>query len=112
MELSWRIEDEDGQTRGCQDRPGPLGTVRLLAERIDATGEYSSEEWDCDRRHGVTEFEIAEGRWGMELVVTCEDGSAAGVLVPDPIVRDVRAGEVVQLNALLIVLQDGSCPSL
>lgn len=107
MELSWTIQNLDGDARQCED--GPLETVRLHAQRSDAEGVYV-EEWACDRYHGVTRFEIPEGRWNMDLRVRCVGGGPADVLVPDPIVREIREGEVVQLNALLIVLQDGTCP--
>ncbi len=113
MELSWDIQDESGIRRRCDEGPGEaLGTVQLRGQRLDASGSFASEEWECDRNHGVTKFEIAEGRWAFDLQVLCEDFRVADVRVPDPIVRDVRDGEVVQLNALLIVLQDGtgSCP--
>ena len=113
MELSWEIQDEMGIGRQCDDGPGaPLGSVQLRGERLDLPGSFGSDEWECDRHHGVTKFEIAEGRWAFDVQVLCQDFRVADVRVPDPIVRDVRDGEVVQLNALLIVIRDGtgSCP--
>ena len=115
MELSWDIQDEMGIRRDCDDGPGePLGSVQLRGQRLDASGTFASDEWECHRpdHHAVTKFEIAEGRWAFDLLVLCQDFRLADVRVPDPIVRDVRDGEVVQLNALLIVVQDGtgSCP--
>jgi hypothetical protein len=109
VELSWTIQNVRGEGRRCQD--GALGAVQLHAALVEGGLEYASEAWDCDRYHGVTKFEIPEGRWRMDLAVLCGDGAAAQVGVPDPIVRDVREGEVVQLNALLIVLQ-GQCPTI
>ena len=113
MELSWEIQDEAGIRRRCDEGPGtPLGSVQLRGERLDQPDIFASDEWDCDRRHGVTKFEIEKGRWAFDLQVLCADFRIADVRVPDPVVRDVRDGEVVQLNALLIVVQDGtgSCP--
>jgi hypothetical protein len=109
VELSWTIQDLDGDGRRCD--AGPFESIQLTATRVDAEDDYASDAWACDRYHGVTKFEIPEGRWAMELLVRCVGGDVANVGVPDPIVRDVRDGEVAQLNALLIVLQDGTCPS-
>jgi len=113
VELSWEIQDDVGDGRDCPD--GPLGSVQLTGIRLDAASvEFDSEEWECDRHHGVTKFEVDEGRWSFDLIVRCVDFRIADVRVPDPIVRDVQDGMVVQLNALLIVIQNGfgSCPPL
>src|SRR3972149_6976577 len=116
VELSWTIRAVGGdqRQRHCQDASGhgPIGAVRLVANQVECgagCAERRPAPWACDDYHGTTRFEIPEGKWSLAIAVQCQNGTDAtepGVRVPDPIVRDIRFGEVAQLNALIILLDE------
>lgn len=104
VELSWTIQDTQGERRDCGD--GPLGVIRLQGQGPGGV-MWISDDVDCEKNRLATSFQIDPGRWTFWLDPRCTSGMAADVNVPDPITRDIVDGQVAQLNALLIVIQPG-----
>ncbi|MBL4635431.1 MAG: hypothetical protein JKY56_16340 [Kofleriaceae bacterium] len=72
-----------------------------------------SREFNCNEFTGVTLFEIKEGRTEFFVQPICDDGLPAAANTfqsPAAIVRTVREGEIVTLNALLIVVSEPDEP--
>jgi hypothetical protein len=118
VELSWSIRTLDGQPSDCASHG--LEAIQLEGVCLaDDQGEPCVQErlwsWPCLRYRGSTRFVVPPGRWRFGIRALCEEGQARDVAdarVPDPIVRDVELGEVVQLNALLIEIDRGCEPAL
>jgi hypothetical protein len=95
-ELTWSLRTFEGESSeatnsatGC--RPGKF------------------REFSCKEETGVTLFEIEPGSTRFHVEPLCQDGLVAEegtYQVPPEIVRTVRDGEVVTLDALLIVVTD------
>ncbi len=110
-ELTWSLRTFAGESSGCID--ANISTVRLCWTSIDSgvsgCRPGSLREFDCQEGTGVTLFEISPGRTRFWVEPVCEDGQPASLgtyQVPPDIVRTVRDGEVVTLDALLIVVTD------
>lgn len=125
VELSWTVHDTSGRTVECKDIG--LAEVELTCLTVPELGEAVQLEpcrtgsgtergrnaWTCGRLGGSTAFDIAPGNRQFRISAVCRSGSpAAETRYPDPILRDVVEGEVVQLNALLIEVRDTglACP--
>lgn len=118
VELAWSVRDSSGRSAACERTStapafnDALGEVSLCARActvmVDGAcvGDETCpiETWDCDRGRGTTRFEVTAGRKELWIRVTCRDGSAANVVLPEAIVRDIADGEVTQLNAILITV--------
>src|SRR5262249_28716806 len=106
VELEWTVRTEDAQPTDCQTEG--IATVALCYEDCDnqASGECAGATqcpfatFACTRGHGATDFSIPPGRKAFYITAACGDGRAAGVRVPEPVVRDITDGNVTQLNAL------------
>lgn len=64
--------------------------------------------FDCNVKRGVSGFEVPPGRVLFWLRPLCADGQPPtedAYLVPPPVVRTVESGQVVTLNALLVVVE-------
>lgn len=115
VELSWSLLTFDGQ---------PIVGDDCLGANIDRVRLNWDENPELeDRNHGFTDFECTAYRGITDFVITVEDPatqppyllwiepvcannlvSPAGTFeVPAPISRNMREGEVVTLNSLLIV---------
>ena len=126
VELSWSIRNLDGESAGCDlessdgaDDFADIADIRICWEPVLDDGELIgacdpvlSTRFDCLSGRGVTGFEIAEGKTALWIEPVCEvtDVTPTGQYeVPAPIVRDVTSGQVVTLNALLIVAAPDAC---
>lgn len=120
VELSWSLRSFAGESiQACRD--ARIEEVRLCWTPLEADGGEVSggcrppnlESFACEAENGVTGFEIPPGRTSLEIQPVCAGGRPAerGTYdVPPPIVRRVREGKVVTLNALLIVASTCSDP--
>jgi hypothetical protein len=110
VELSWSLRTLDGKPVNGGCGAANIATVRLFW-RSAAEGETQSEgvaDFACKANRGATDFVIAEGEQLLRIEPVCDSGSAPlqnTYKVPPPIRRQVRAGEVVTVNALLIVVE-------
>src|SRR6266568_783677 len=108
VEFEWTVRTEDARPTSCTLEA--IGTVslcvqhcaQLVAGVCSGTLQCPFASFPCDRLHGATDFSIAPGRKALTITATCVDGRAAGVRVPEPVVRDITEGDVAELNALLI----------
>jgi len=133
VELSWTLRDFDGNRTDCG--PSNIESVRVcwqglgdaglpaqsdcVAVATDAGFLEQFREFDCTASRGVTRFEIRPGRTALFVEPVCQGGvePQGPFQVPPPIVREVKDGQVVTLNQLLIVVsntasadQDRTCP--
>ncbi len=133
VELSWSIRNFDGEAASCDLRTADGSTdfadiadIRICWEPVAEDGEFSgacdptlNTRFDCRSAHGVTGFEIAPGDTALWIEPLCEvmgprpgpgpTPTVGKYEVPAPIVREVTSGEVVTLNALLIVAAPEAC---
>lgn len=132
VELSWLLQDFDGQDVKCIDarvqtirvcwvpidRDAGETEARCAIVRRDAGIENLYRDFDCVEQRGVTRFELPPGENAVFVQPVCQGGQTptGRVQVPPPIVRDVGSGEVVSLNQLLLVVEpdcegsDCTCP--
>lgn len=119
-ELTWSLRTFEGERcRGddCGCDLADIDKVRLCwnfgTEGDSACRPGQFREFQCEEETGVTLFEIPPGSARFKVEPLCQDGLPARVgtyQVPPEIVRTVRDGEVVTLDALLIVVTDpGTC---
>jgi hypothetical protein len=114
VELSWSIFTVGGDATTCE--VSRIDHVTLVYTNTDAdaggSGQFAR-SFPCSDGKGATSFTIPRGRYAIEIQPKCADESDADTTVPSPIVRDIVDGEVAQLNALLIVVDDPqgvACP--
>jgi hypothetical protein len=110
-ELTWSLRTFEGESSDCAE--ARISKVRLCWNAIDSgvsgCRPGTLREFGCEEETGVTLFEIPPGSTRFSVEPICQDGQPATVgtyQVPSDIVRTVREGEVVTLDALLIVVTD------
>lgn len=110
-ELTWSLRTFRGESSGCEE--SRVEMIRLCwnagAEGDTGCRPGNFRDFACLEETGVTLFEIAPGPTRFFVQPICLDGAAAQTgtfQVPPEIVRNVREGEVVTLEALLIVVTD------
>lgn len=91
-----------------------IGYVGLRLEALDGRVDPCSADpercrFPCERKVGTTTFFIPEGEHAISLQAQDLSGAvlgpATGVNVPAPVVRQVRSGELVDLDVNLIVVE-------
>jgi hypothetical protein len=110
-ELTWSLRTFEGESSDCRETK--IKKVRLCWNEVANTDTGCSSgkfrEFDCKEETGVTLFEIEPGATRFRVEPICADGLVAAsstYQVPPEIVRTVKEGEVVTLDALLIVVTD------
>ena len=115
VELSWTLRTPDGEPNQCGR--ASIDNVRLCWKANDEPGQTCDGQasFDCEEQRGFSRFEVAPGATRLWIEPLCEDTlvvpDPATYEVPAPVVRQVETGEVVTLNALLIIATDnaGGC---
>lgn len=118
VELSWKLRARTGSDEtflSCVIALEPTNQVVEVA-RIqldwDVGGEVGRRSWPCDDDHGVTRFELPEGRAALAVSPVCATGEVAEprtFSAPAPEQRDVIAGNTVSLGAVELLLEVSSC---
>ena len=125
-EFSWSIRSADGRASSCDLRLPNGGGDRPDIESVELCWEPAPDGtspslvcnrgrlavFACSLSRGATDFVIDEGRTAFWIEPLCADGDPLQpdlVEVPAPIVRDVSKGEVVTLDALLIIADASGC---
>jgi hypothetical protein len=110
-ELTWSLRTFNGESSNC--KLANVSHMRLCWNSVEdgdsgcRPGQFR--DFECIQETGVTLFEIPPGSAKFNVVPICEDGFRAAdgtYQAPSEIVRTVRDGEVVTLDALLIVVTD------
>lgn len=110
IELSWSLRSFTGDPIDQCANAG-IDTIRVWWEADDETGRPAFTDFVCEESRGVTGFEVPEGATRVWVEPVCTDGTEAApgtYQAPAPIVRDVSNGDVITLNALLIVVSDNT----
>lgn len=110
VELSWSLRTFEDTTTSCAQ--ANVNEIRLIWEDASDSPDGGNRpgthaDFDCVENRGVTGFDVPEGDQLLRVQPICEDGNPATehtYEVPPPILRQVRAGEVVTLNSLLVVV--------
>lgn len=116
VELSWSFQTFQGGfiDDDCSDTN--VGEVRLSWMSAPWSESMSSgiTAFPCEAFRGITDFIIVEGPQLLSIAPVCVGdvvpAAARSYEVPAPILREVRTGEVVTLDSLLIVIDDVSIP--
>ena len=112
-ELTWSLRTFEGERQRDSCSKAKISKVRLCWNEVTNAntgcrpGKFR--EFDCEAETGVTLFEIEPGPTRFRIEPLCADGQVAAentYQVPPEIVRTVTEGEVVTLDALLIVVTD------
>ncbi len=114
VELSWSLRTPEGEPNSCS--ASRIGKVRLCwapAGDMVARVCEGSRTFGCIEERGFSRFEIEPGETAFWIEPLCADTSVvpepASYEVPPPILRAVSAGQVVTLNALLIIATGADC---
>ncbi|MCC6751029.1 MAG: hypothetical protein IT371_25475 [Deltaproteobacteria bacterium] len=111
LEAGWELRGFDGRRIGCTE--GGVGAVRFTLQPMAGGGDPCATEascrFDCDRGVGTSGFVIPEGRYAVAILPLDLEGKPLtvqhGVRVPLPVVRDLREGELTNLNVNLIIVE-------
>jgi len=116
VELSWSLRTPEGDPNSCLG--ATIEKVRLCWSPATEQGVRvceGSRTFACVDERGFSAFEIEPGPTAFWIEPLCEDTlivpDPATYEVPPPLIRTVSEGQVVTLNALLIVATDSRCNS-
>lgn len=108
VELSWALRSTRDQ--GIDDcAGGAIARIRLYWDT--GSNEYFT-SFPCEENHGVTAFDLPEGRVSLWVRPECGnrlEPDSELYVTPPPIVRSVTAGEAVTLDAVLLVVKIDDC---
>lgn len=118
MELSWKLRAVTGSDRtflSCN--VGIAGTGRVTHIRLDweVDGASAFRQWQCDDNHGVTGFELPEGKALLRVSPVCTFDSVQTVagtetyIAPAAEQRSVIAGNTVSLGGVELLLVVSDC---
>lgn len=102
VEVSWSLQVPAGAGVSCEEA---LVESMRLYWRVD--GAVAFKAWPCERAHAVTTFEVPVGSAELWMEPACANGQAAAegtFFAPAPLVRDIAAGEVVRIDAVVVQL--------
>jgi len=114
VELSWKLRAATGSDVTFLDcAVGVEGAGRVTHIRLDwdVDGVADFRQWRCEDDHGVTGFELPEGRALLRVRPVCGDREAAAgtYIAPAPEQRTVIAGNTVSLGGVELLLEVSSC---
>lgn len=117
VELSWKLRAKAGSTAtflDCSFDLSPDGSAEISKIRLEWTvnGMTGASSWACGEDHGVTGFELPEGKALLSVTPICADGDEAApntYSAPAPEVRDVIAGNTISLQGVELLLEVSSC---
>lgn len=114
VEARWTLRTIDGRAVACTDDRARISTIRFVlapqdGDAIDdpcAVGTTCL--FPCDPGVGTTPFVIPEGSYAMSLLPLDETDtpldSSDGITVPAPTVRQIRRGQLTNLNVNLFIV--------
>jgi hypothetical protein len=118
VELSWKLRAATGSDRTFLDCNVDIAGARAVTHiRLDweVAGITDFRQFECDEAHGVTAFELPEGRALLRVspVCTFDDVQMAAAsetyIAPAPEQRTVIAGNTVSLGGVELLLVVSDC---
>ncbi len=118
VELSWALRNFEGnRIRLCDDARVRWIQLAWKSADDDGTGAVGPADgtlrFECVENRGVTNFVVPPGPQLLWIEPVCSGGDtpAGPFQVPAPIRREIVAGTVVTLDALLVVADEcATCP--
>jgi hypothetical protein len=118
VELSWKLRAVSGSTATFLDCAITLAATNQVVDVAkiqldwDVDGETGVRSWPCDDDHGVTKFELPEGRALLRVSPICANDTVAQpstFRAPAPEQRNVIAGNTISLGGVELLLEVSSC---
>jgi len=114
VELSWKLRATTGADQTFLDcsvavpGAGPVAFIRL---DWDVEGVLGFRQWRCEDDHGVTKFELPEGRALLRVSPVCTANAASPdtYIAPAPGQRRGIGGNTVSLGGVELLLEVSSC---
>ncbi|GAB4557994.1 MAG: hypothetical protein Tsb0020_02610 [Haliangiales bacterium] len=114
VELSWALRNFEGnRIRLCDDARVRWIQLAWRSAEDDGTGADGTLRFECVENRGVTNFVVPPGPQLLWIEPVCSGGDTptGPFQVPAPIRREIIAGTVVTLDALLVVADEcATCP--
>lgn len=112
VEARWVLRNTRGVAVDCADEVAQIAAIRFallpVASGDDPCAVGDACRFSCRSGVGTTPFVIPAGRYAISLRPLDADGEALaledGVQVPAAILREVRLGELTNLNVNLIIV--------
>lgn len=112
VEARWVLRNVGGIAVSCDASEAQISAIRFELVPQDSGDDPCLDErscrFPCDSGVGTTHFVIPEGRYAISLRPLDATGEPLttqdGIQVPAPIIREVRAGQITNLNANLIIV--------
>jgi hypothetical protein len=116
VEARWVLRTNSGIALTCDDDRARIDAIRFIldlqneeANGADPCGDDPRCEFRCERGVGTTPFFIPDGMYAISLQVLDANATALGprdgVIVPSALVRQVRTGQLTNLNVNLIIVE-------
>ncbi len=116
VEIDWLVRSTDGRAIGsCACADPAIARVRFAVVPQSGGADWCEGReactFSCDRQTGATSFAVPPGRYALSIIPidasgqdlrVATDGRANIVMVPAPILRDIRFGQPTHLPALLM----------
>ncbi len=114
VELSWKLRAATGSEHtflDCSVDVTGAGRVAFIRLDWEVDGVADFRRWPCGDDHGVTGFELPEGRALLRVSPVCADKDAAPetYIAPAAEQRTVIAGNTVSLGGVELLLEVSSC---
>lgn len=115
VELSWKLRPASSSLEDkfvdCNSGKPLTGEVRDIVLHWVVNGDEGAQAWRCEFNHGVTGFDLAEGKAQLWVTPACVSGDAAPdtYIAPAMVERRVVRGETVSLGAVEMVVAVSEC---
>jgi hypothetical protein len=113
VEARWVLRNARGIAVSCTDNSARISTIafQLTPSEPDASDPCAEDprcRFACVRGVGTTPFIVPAGSYRVSLIPLDDEGQdldpSMGVITPAPITRQVRLGELTNLNVNLIIV--------
>ncbi len=116
VELSWKLRPRSSSLEDkfvdCDSMQPGTGVIERMRLDWSVGDVHGIDTWPCSDSHGVTGFELPEGRALLSVTPVCRSGLLAApgaYIAPAAEQRTVNLGDTVSLGAVELVLQVTDC---
>lgn len=120
VELSWKLRPAssalDEKFVDCDSGREFTGEVtdivlHWIVDEADGVRSEGAQSWECEFNHGVTGFDLAEGKAQLWVTPACAGGDAMTdtYIAPAFVERNVIRGETVSLGAVELIVSVSNC---